>query len=73
MGHDLNLDIVKKEIQTQTNEKRKIHYHPVSITVIMKHKALPPSLEGRGVWGEWMHVHVWLSPITAHLKLSQHC
>ena len=51
MGQDLNLDIVKKEIQTQTKEKRKIHYHPVSITVIMKHKTLPPSLEGRGVWG----------------------
>ena len=23
--------------------------------------------------GEWMRVHVWLSPFTAHLKLSQHC
>ena len=50
-GRDLNLDTVKKEIQTQTKEKRKIHYHPVSITMIMKHKTLPHSLEGRGVWG----------------------
>ena len=23
--------------------------------------------------GEWMHVHVWLSPFTVHLKLLQHC
>ena len=23
--------------------------------------------------GEWMHVHVWLSPFAAHLKLSLHC
>ena len=21
---------------------------------------------------EWIHVHVWLSPFTVHLKLSQH-
>ena len=23
--------------------------------------------------GEWIHVYVWLSPITIHLKQSQHC
>ena len=23
--------------------------------------------------GEWIHVHVWLSPFTVHQKLSQHC
>ena len=23
--------------------------------------------------GEWVHVYVWLSPFTAHLKPSQHC
>ena len=23
--------------------------------------------------GEWIHVYVWLSPLTAHLKPSQHC
>ena len=23
--------------------------------------------------GEWMHVYVWLSPFTIHLKLSQNC
>ena len=22
--------------------------------------------------GEWIHVYVWLSPFTVHLKLSQH-
>ena len=22
--------------------------------------------------GEWIHVHVWLSPFAVHLKLSQH-
>ena len=22
---------------------------------------------------EWIHVYVWLSPFTVHLKLSQHC
>ena len=26
------------------------------------------SLDGRGVWGEWIHVYVWLSPF-ADLKL----
>ena len=24
------------------------------------------SLDGRGVWGEWTHVCVWLSPLTVH-------
>ena len=23
--------------------------------------------------GQWMHVHVWLSPFAVHLKLLQHC
>ena len=23
--------------------------------------------------GEWMHVYVWASPFSVHLKLSQHC
>ena len=23
--------------------------------------------------GEWVHVYVWLSPFTVHLKSSQHC
>ena len=31
------------------------------------------SLDGRGVWGEWIHVYVWLSPFAVHLKPSQHC
>ena len=26
-----------------------------------------------GFGGEWMHVYVWLSPITVHLKLSIYC
>ena len=29
------------------------------------------SLDGRGIWGEWIHVYVWLSPFTVHPKLSQ--
>ena len=31
------------------------------------------SLDGRGFGGERIHVYVWLSPFTVHLKLSQHC
>ena len=23
--------------------------------------------------GEWIHVYIWLSPFTVHLKLSQYC
>ena len=23
--------------------------------------------------GEWIHVYVWLHPLTVHLRLSQHC
>ena len=23
--------------------------------------------------GEWIHVYVWLSPFSVHLKVSQHC
>jgi hypothetical protein len=26
---------------------------------------------GGGLWGEWIHVCVWLSPFAIHLKLSQ--
>ena len=26
---------------------------------------------GAGFGGEWIHVYVWLSPFTVHLKLSQ--
>ena len=28
---------------------------------------------GRGFGGEWIHVYVWLSPFSVHLKLSLHC
>ena len=31
------------------------------------------SLDGRGVWGKWMDVYVWLGPFAAHLKLPQCC
>ena len=24
-------------------------------------------------WEAWIHVYIWLSPFTVHLKLSQHC
>ena len=27
---------------------------------------------GGGVWGEWIHVHVWLGPFAIHLRLPQH-
>ena len=41
----------------------------------MSHGALLlcDSLDGRGVWGEPIHVCVWLSPFAVHLKLSQLC
>ena len=28
---------------------------------------------GQRVGGEWIHVHVWLSPLIVHLHLLQHC
>ena len=28
---------------------------------------------GQGFGGEWIHVYVWLSLFTVHLKLAQHC
>ena len=31
------------------------------------------SLDGRGVWGECIHVYEWLSSFSVHQKLSQHC
>ena len=31
------------------------------------------SLYGRGVWGGWIHIYVWLSPFAVHLKWSQYC
>ena len=31
------------------------------------------SLDGGQFGGEWIHLHVWLSPSTADMKLSQHC
>ena len=31
------------------------------------------SLGGGGFEREWIHVYVWLSPFTVHLKLLQHC
>ena len=31
------------------------------------------ALMGGEFGGEWIHVYVWLSPFSVHLKLSQHC
>ena len=40
-----------------------------------QHRKLCPvlygSLDGRGVGGEWMHVYLWLSPPSVHLKLPE--
>ena len=33
---------------------------------------LSGSLDRKGVWEEWIHVYVWLSPFAVHLRLSQH-
>ena len=36
----------------------------------------PSSFVGTGlgsIGGEWIHVYVWPSSFTVHLKLSQHC
>ena len=39
----------------------------------VQHRQLCPmvhgSLAGSGVWGEWIHVYVWLSPLAVQLKL----
>ena len=32
-----------------------------------------PAWVGGGFGGEWVHVYVWLSPFTVHLKLPQRC
>ena len=32
-----------------------------------------PAWLGPGFGGEWVHVYVWLSPFTVHLKLPHHC
>ena len=55
---------------------RKIRFiwlHSASDLQISVFKRLPFGLDGRGVWGEWIPVYVWLSPFAVHLKLSQHC
>ena len=43
----------------------------------VKHKELCSmscgSLDVKGVWGEWIHLYVWLSPFAVYLKVSQHC
>ena len=31
------------------------------------------SLDGRGVWRKWIHLHVWICPFPVHLKPLQHC
>jgi len=31
------------------------------------------SLDGRGLWGEWIHVYVSLSPFAVHLISPQLC
>ena len=41
--------------------------HPMEL-----YSMLCGSLDGMGVWGEWIHVYIWLSPFAVHLKLSQH-
>ena len=35
--------------------------------------SLDTSLGGGSVWGEWIHVYVWLNPFAVHKKQSQRC
>ena len=32
-----------------------------------------PAWMGEGFRGEWIHVYIWLSPFSVHLKLPRHC
>ena len=32
-----------------------------------------PAWMGEEFGGEWIHVYIWLSPFTDHLRLSRHC
>ena len=34
---------------------------------------VPTWIGAVGFGGEWIHVHVWLTPFAVHLKLPQHC
>ena len=42
-----------------------------NVTLLFLFSNLPP-LRGQ-LWGEWIHVYVYLSPFAVHLKLSQYC
>ena len=28
------------------------------------------NLDGRGIWGEWIHIYVWLSPFAVYLEAT---
>ena len=67
----------EKHIKILTLEVSQISVHWRSQAKSLWHRELCSMLCGslgrRGVWGRWIHVHVWLSPFAIHLKLSQHC
>ena len=57
-------------------DSQRVRERGAQLTVTSQHRdytLLPGSLDGRGRGGEWKHVHVWLSPFTVHIYLSQHC
>ena len=61
----------------------KSHEHPATFKMdnqqrpIVEHielcSVLCVRLNEIGIWGEWVHVYVLLSPFTVHSKLPQHC
>ena len=46
--------------------------HRPTVQHMEHYSVLCGSLDGRGVWGECIHLHIWLSLFTVHLKLSEH-
>ena len=49
------------------------HQGPTVLSTGNSAQCFVPVWTGAEFRGEWIHVYVWPSPFSVHLKLSQHC
>ena len=66
-----NMDITR-DYHTKWGNSERERQIPQDITHMWNLKFGTTAWMGVGLEGEWIHVYVWLSPFTIHLKLSQH-
>ena len=71
--HTIALILHASKVMLKTHQTRLQQYMSLELQDVQAGFKSAENWMGGEFGGNWIHVYVWLSPFTVHLKLSQHC